>query len=108
MTAILLAFVCLSCGCAKYYYQEGKTLTECKQDFKECCTDLRKYQDPYSEPDPARYNISYDYEGKFLDTCMKEHGYKIVSEKKLPLKVKREDPDRWMTKTRGLAGKLDE
>ena len=102
-----LALLCFFSGCAKYYYQEGKTIAECEQDFRECGTELKKYQDPNTE-DPARYNISYNYEGKFMDTCMKDRGYRIVSEDKLPLRVKRKDPDPWITKQRGLAGALDE
>jgi len=108
LTATLLcALACLLCGCGKYYYQPSKTLTECKQDARDCWSELQKYNDHHADEDPARYNIAYDYEGKFLDTCMKEKGYDIVTEPKLPLRVKREKPDPWDLYDRGLAGQLD-
>ncbi len=107
-TAVLLAFVCLSCGCAKYYYQEGKTLGQCKQAGRECYAEFEKFQSP-DHDDPGTYNISYDHEGNFMDACMQDKGYEVVSENKLPLRVKREDPDRWASRLqRGSAGTLDE
>lgn len=106
-TASALIVVCFFAGCTKYYYQEGKTLEECRQDAKACYAELKTYRAPENEEDPGRYNMVYDYEGSFLDTCMEEKGYSVVSEQKLPLKVKREDPDRWSKKYRGLAGALD-
>ena len=45
-------------------------------------------------------------EYKFVEACMKEKGYSLVSEGKLPLDVKRQDPPGWYV--RGVAGKLEE
>jgi len=105
---ILLGLVCFLPGCGKYYYQEGKSLAECKQDCSRCVAELNKYRDAKAEEDLARFNTAYDYEGKFLDTCMKDKGYKIASEHKLPLKVKRVKPDPWNLYDRGLAGTIDD
>ncbi len=33
-----------------------------------------------------------DYEHKFMEECMRQKGYDLVSEDKLPLTAKREDP----------------
>ena len=107
-TVLLWALVCFFSGCAKYYYQEGKTLEQCKQAGKECCAEFQKYQDP-AHDDPGRYNIAYDHEGIFMDACMQDRGYGLVTENKLPLRVKRKDPDRWASRRqRGFAGTLDE
>jgi len=105
---ILLGLACFLSGCGKYYHQEGKSLTECKQDCARCVAELNKYRDANAEEDLARYNTAYDYEGKFLDTCMKDKGYKIVYENKLPLKVKRQKPDPWNRYDRGFAGTIDD
>lgn len=108
---IILVFVVLAfvvSGCGKYYHQEGKSLVECKENFGECAAELEKYRDVNAEDDLARFNIAYDYEGQFMDTCMKEKGYEIVSEYKLPLKVKREEPNPWDVYDRGFAGTIGE
>ena len=34
-----------------------------------------------------------DYERRFMEDCMQQRGYQLVSEKDLPLDVKREEPD---------------
>ena len=104
---ILLALACFLPGCGKYYYHQAKPLAQCRQDASQCLGELYEYRDANAEEDPARFNVAYDYEGKFLDTCMKDKGYKITSEHKLPLKVKRENPDPWNLYDRGLAGTID-
>lgn len=106
-TLLSLVLVCFVSGCAKYYYQEGRTLEDCRQDAKGCYADFKKVQDPEYREEVPRYNIVYDHEGNFLDACMDDKGYEIVTEKKLPLSVKREAPDRWVRSHRGLAGTLD-
>lgn len=106
-TVAALAVVCFVSGCAHYYYQEGKTLEECRQDAQACYADFKKYQAVENEEALGRFNIDYDYERDFLNTCMKDKGYSIVAENKLPLKVKRVDPDRWSKKHHGLAGLPD-
>jgi hypothetical protein len=90
-------FCCLS-GCTQYWYQEDKTFKECEQDRDACFKELQKRSD---------LSGTLDYEFKFMEQCMMEKGYRLVGEDKLPLDVKRQDPDRtmnWFTK--GIAGKV--
>ena len=101
----LLLVACGIIGCGKYYYQETKTFKECKQDFSKCRSELSKYEDP------AKYGEGKSewgsYERKFLDDCMEQRGYKLVTENKLPLRVKRQDSD-WLSWNHGFAGFLNE
>lgn len=108
VAVLSLVLVCFSSGCAKHYYQEGKTLGQCKQAGRDCYAEFKKYQDPDDTEELPRLDVVYDYEGNFMDACMKEKGYRIVAENKLPLRVKREAPDRWVRQDRGFAGTLDE
>ena len=105
---ILSGLACFLCGCGTYYYQEGKSFAECRADCGRCVGELDQYRDINAEEDPARYNAAYNYEGKFMDTCMKGKGYKIVSEHKLPADVRRQKPDPWNLYDRGLAGAIDD
>jgi len=100
---ILLGLACFLPGCGKYYYQEAKSFAQCREDCTQCVVELDQYRDAY-----ARYNAAYDYEGKFMDTCMTGKGYKIVSEHKLPPNVRRQKPDPWDLYDRGLAGAIDD
>ncbi len=114
MIAVMLASAWLLAGCSRHYYQEGKTIEQCRQSYKECAAKFKKIQDPNAPEELGRYNVSYNYEGKFMDTCMREKGYQIVAENKLPLDVRREKPDPWTPpwpwtrSQRGLAGTLVE
>ena len=108
MIAVMLGLAWLLAGCSKHYYQEGKTIEQCRQSCKECAAKFKKLQDPNAPEELGRYNISYDHEGIFMDACMLEKGYRIVPENKLPLNVKRENPDPWVRSKRGLAGTLVE
>ena len=101
-----LCVMCLCAGCAKYYYQEGKTFNECAWDRSDCLFELKKRLASESEA-----GGSYKY--KFLENCMKERGYRLVTEDELPLDVKRQDPDSGLRgylygNRRGVAGALDE
>lgn len=107
--AVMLISAWLLAGCSnKYYYQEGKTIEQCHQSHKQCAAKFEKLQDPNAPEELGRYNISYNYEGKFMDVCMLEKGYEVVPENKLPLNIKRETLDQWERSKRGLAGTLDE
>lgn len=102
---LLLGLICLSGGCAKYYYQEGKTFQECARDRADCYAELQKRLADQSQR-PG------DYEHKFMEDCMKQKGYRLVTENKLPLDVKRQDPDTSLQGQlygyrRGIAGTLD-
>ncbi len=101
---LLLFLICLSAGCAaQYYYQGGKSFEECKKAREDCLRELAKYTS----------NPTYsEYEFKFIEECMKSKGYRLIKEDKLPLRVKREDPDylrQWKDRRiRGIAGNLEE
>lgn len=103
--ALLLAcLICLSAGCAKYYYQEGKTFEECAKERVDCLDELKERLGTVSQR-PG------NYEYKFIEDCMKRKGYKLVTERQLPLDVKRLDPgsglrDQLYGYRRGIAGTL--
>ena len=87
-------------GCNKYWYQADKSIDECKADRLECFEELKKYSSNWRDMD--------EYEFKFMEDCMKQKGYSVVKEKELPLRVKREDPDRSLNAfTKGVAGTLE-
>lgn len=104
---VLLAVAVCSCsGCAKYYYQEGKSFTQCQDDRKECLAELNKRLAVQSQSPGS-------YEHKFIEDCMKRKGYDLVTEDKLPLDAKRDEPARTLRgflygQRRGIAGTLDE
>jgi hypothetical protein len=97
--ACLLSIICLSSGCTTYWYQAGKTIDECKQDRVDCLEELKKYSSNWRE--------MRDYEFKFMEDCMRQKGYTLLKEKELPLRVKRQDPDRTLhTRLHGVAGTI--
>jgi len=94
----------LVAGCGqKYWYQEGKTFEECKADRAACRAELLKRTDTHQLG---------DYERKYMEDCMQQRGYRLVSEKELPLAAKREDSDipGELPRARGygVAGSLDD
>ncbi len=102
---LLLFLICLSAGCGKYWYQEGKTFEECKRDRQECVNELRKYADSDAPP----FAFGRDYEHKFVKECMEQRGYRLVTEDKLSLRVKRQDPESDYRQIQyGIAGTLEE
>lgn len=96
--SILVAVLfCFCTGCTTYWYQEGKTFEECKQDRLECYEHMKKYS-----ADPENLG---KYEFKVMEDCMTQTGYRLVTERNLHVRVKREDPELdvyWMT--HGVAG----
>jgi hypothetical protein len=104
MQKLLLLFLSVlffvPAGCAKYWYQEGKSFDECKRTRDECFEGLKQRTD-FSSP-------TADYEIKYMNECMREKGYREVSANKLPLDVRREEPEsslHW--RARGLAGTVE-
>ena len=103
---LALCLICFLTGCAKYYYQEDKTFNQCAWDRADCLFELKKRL--------ASGSGGWgDYRYKFLENCMKERGYWLVTEDQLPLEVKRQDPDSGLRGylygyRRGIAGALDE
>jgi hypothetical protein len=84
-TLILIPML-LFTGCTTYWYQADKTIDECKQARLGCLEELKKYSSNWREMG--------DYEFKFMEDCMRQKGYTLLKEKELPLRVRREDPDR--------------
>jgi len=102
----LLGLIYLSGGCATYYYQEGKSFKECATDRADCFSELKKRLGSEDQK-PG------DYEHRYMEDCMKQKGYRLVTEDELPLDVKREDPDSTLYgflygRRRGMAGTVDE
>lgn len=86
-------------GCTQYWYQEGASYEQCKQDRSDCFSDLQKRTD---------FVNTGNYEFEYMIRCMEEKGYILVEESELPLEVKRTGPDsslHWRTK--GLSGTVD-
>ena len=103
---LLVILVCCCSGCAKYFYQEGKSFTQCLKDRVECLKELNKRLAVQSKSPGG-------YEHKFIDDCMTRRGYRLVTEDKLPLTAKRQDPAQTLRgilygQRRGIAGEVDE
>jgi len=91
----------LFAGCSTYWYQEGKSFDECKQARTECRAELLKRSD--------LSGLTVDYEVKFIENCMGQKGYRLVTAEDLPLDMRREEPDttfHW--RTVGVAGTIEE
>lgn len=95
-----LSLLLFSAGCAKYWYQEGKSFNECKRAHADCFAELSKRTD-FSSP-------TLDYEIKYMKECMQDKGYREVSAGELPLNVRREEPETSLYwRTRGVAGTVE-
>ena len=97
---IASAVLFLSGGCVQFWYQEDKTFEQARKDKIDCMEEMKKRTD--------FTNTGYGYETKFMENCMKEKGYKLVTEDKLPLDAKRDTKDSikyWGAL--GIAGRLD-
>jgi len=95
----LLIPMLLFTGCTTYWYQADKTIDECKQARLECLDELKEYS--------SNWRDMGDYEFKFMEDCMRQKGYTLFEEKELPLRVKREDPDRLLHhRLHGVSGTI--
>lgn len=97
---LLVACGVFTAGCTKYWYQEGISYKQCLKDREECFRELQRRTD---------FVNTGNYEFEFMAQCMQERGYILVTEDKLPMEVKRTEPEtslHWRMK--GLAGRLDE
>ena len=90
--------MCCFAGCTSYWYQEGKTYEECKRDLQQCVVEMTKYSD-------KDINLGV-YDLRFERNCMKQKGYRLVKERKLPMRVRRQGPGS-LAGTYGIAGTLD-
>ena len=96
--ALLLSF-CLLAGCAKYWYQEGRTFRETQQDLAACQAEAARYADV-----ERTYGLG-SYEKSFVTDCMNRKGYTLVPEKELPVRVKRQSSP--VFGLSGVAGTID-
>lgn len=85
IATLMAVLLCPLAGCAKYWYQEGKTFDQCEQDRLECYEEMKRYS-----ADPENLG---KYEFKLMGDCMIRRGYRLVTERKLHVTVKREDPN---------------
>lgn len=95
----LLLSVCLLGGCAKYWYQDGKSFKQTNADLAACQAEAVRYSDV------GRTHGLGPYEEKFVRRCMEEQGYRLVREKDLPIRVKRESSP--VFGMPGIAGTID-
>ena len=99
LAGILLLSLSLLGGCAKYWYQDGKTFTECRRDLASCHAEAQRYSDV------ERTSGLGSYESKFVGECMRTKGYQLLPEKELPIRVKRESSP--VFGIPGVAGTID-
>ncbi len=99
VVALLLAPIISCAGCTSFWYQEGKTFNECARDLQECVTEMKTYSD-------RSINLGV-YDIRFEKDCMKRRGYKLVKERKLPLRTRRQGPSS-SAGTYGVAGLLED
>ena len=78
----ILSLLFFTAGCT-YWHQDGKSYNDCEKDLQQCYSSLQEYAD---------MNSIGSYEVDFVKDCMKQKGYKLVSEHKLPQDVRRRDP----------------
>ena len=100
LSITLLTLMCCFTGCTSYWYQEGKTFEECRRDLRECRSEMQKYSD-------KSINLGV-YDLKFEKDCMNQRGYRLVKERDLPLRVRRQGPASSDEGYRGVAGILEE
>ncbi|MHC4842781.1 MAG: hypothetical protein ACYTEE_03180 [Planctomycetota bacterium] len=100
---LLITASCLLAGCNSYWYQQGTSFEQCRQDRQDCLNELKKYYDF----DSFGKTVS-KAEREFMYNCMIEKGYTLVKESEIPPRTKRQDPDRttyWFSN--GIAGTVD-
>lgn len=101
LIVMALASVCFLAGCTKYWYQEGKTFAECSQEVRECRYEMQKYRDD------VQYSLGV-YDLNFERDCMESRGYRLVKERNLPYRVRRQGPNTVIGEKYGVAGILEE
>jgi hypothetical protein len=94
----LLVLLASLTGCTKYWYQEGKTYQACQRDLQQCVAEMHKYSN--KDINLGVYDISFER------NCMEQRGYRLVKERSLPLRVRRQGPGT-LAGTYGVAGHLE-
>ena len=94
----LLVLIVFLTGCTKFWYQEGKTYEQCRRDLQQCAADMNKYSN--KDLNLGVYDISFER------NCMEQGGYRLVKERSLPMRVRRQGP-RAFPGTYGVAGTLE-
>jgi len=96
---VLLLSIGFLGGCAKYWYQDGKSFDETTRALEACQVEASRYADV------NRTLGLGGYTEKFVKECMRKNGYDLVREKELPLRVKRESSP--VFGFAGIAGTID-
>ena len=91
----LLVLLASLTGCTKFWYQEGKTYQACQRDLQQCAAEMHKYSN--KDINLGVYDISFERD------CMEQRGYRLVKERSLPLRVRRQGPGT-LAGTYGVAG----
>ncbi len=99
LAGLLLIAACLLGGCSKYWYQDGRGFDECRKSLASCHAEATRYSDVERTHGLGRY------ERDFVVECMQKKGYRLVPEKELPVRVKRESSP--VFGIPGVAGAID-
>jgi len=95
----LVLSLCVLTGCAKYWYQDGRSFKQTREALAACQAEAVRYSDV------GRTQGLGTYEGEFVRRCMEEQGYHLVGERDLPVRVKRESSP--VFGVPGVAGTID-
>jgi hypothetical protein len=101
IATLMVLLLCFVTGCATYWYQEGKTFEECKQENLECYEEMKRYSSNWEDLGSQEFEL--------MEDCMGQRGYRLVTERELFVRVKREPADPnvpWMI--HGVAGFVEE
>jgi len=101
IATLMVLLLCFFSGCATYWYQEGKTFGESKQDQLECYEEMKRYSSNWENLGKQEFEL--------MEDCMGQRGYRLVTERELFVRVKREPADPnvpWMI--HGVAGFVEE
>ncbi|MEN6426982.1 MAG: hypothetical protein ABFE13_16630 [Phycisphaerales bacterium] len=96
----LLLSVCVLGGCTKYWYQDGKSFKQAKEDLAACQNQADQLSNDMGS---SRGMDAYD--GPVVRQCMEERGYRRVTERALPARALRETSP--VFGVPGVAGTID-
>lgn len=99
VSVALIWSMCVLSGCSKYWYQEGRSFRQTREDLAACQAEATRYSDV------GRTHGLGRFEGQFVRQCMEQQGYELVSERDLPLRVRRESSP--VFGVAGIAGTID-